>query len=110
MNYFILLEEILKSAICVTIFISLVGIEPNVVSYSTLIQKSPEYGEAKRLFEEMIEKGIRANIRSYNALLYKTPSLGEALSIFTVMKKDGIDPNNTSYNILCQKQSRRSDG
>ena len=27
MNYFILLEEILKSAICVTIFISLVGIE-----------------------------------------------------------------------------------
>ena len=47
------------------------GIQPNVVTYNTLVAMSPDYETAKTWLETMRKEGIQPNVFSYSALFSK---------------------------------------
>ena len=47
------------------------GIQPNVVTYNTLIAKAPDYDAAKAWVETMRQEGIQPNVVTYNTLFSK---------------------------------------
>ncbi|MCB9341553.1 MAG: hypothetical protein H6577_25805 [Lewinellaceae bacterium] len=49
------------------------GLTPNEISYSTLVNKSPDYATALKWFEEMSTKGLTPDVFSYSTLVNKAP-------------------------------------
>jgi tetratricopeptide (TPR) repeat protein len=76
------------------------NVQPNVVTYSTLIKKAPDYNEAKNLLDMMRKEDIQPNVFAYNTLIDKAPNYDEAKKW---MKKMNVQPDVITYNTLIKK-------
>ncbi|MCB0519912.1 MAG: hypothetical protein KDD27_13275, partial [Saprospiraceae bacterium] len=79
------------------------GLTPDVFSYSTLVNKSPDYPTALKWFEEMSTKGLTPNEISYNTLVNKSPDYPTALKWFEEMKREKVRPDVFTFNTLLKK-------
>ena len=79
------------------------GIQPNVVTYTTLINKAPDYETTKGLLTKMQEGGIQPNVVTYNTLINKAPDYGTAKDLITTMKEAGIQPDLVTYTTLTSR-------
>ena len=66
------------------------GIEPNVVSYTTLVAKTSSEQEARWLFGKMQEAGIEPDVLTYNSVIEKTSAPEEARAWFEHLQRAGI--------------------
>jgi len=76
------------------------GIQPDVVTYSTLIAKAPDYEAAKSWVEAMEEEGIQPDVVTYSTLIAKAPNYEAAKSWVEAMEEEGIQPDVVTYNTL----------
>lgn len=83
------------------------GVEPDAVSFSTLMSASAKGGNLTRTMDtlkEMHEAGVAPNAYSYNALLLgftRQPELWEmALEVLDRMQAAGVQPDDHSYSYL----------
>ncbi|XP_009602451.1 pentatricopeptide repeat-containing protein At3g13150-like [Nicotiana tomentosiformis] len=80
------------------------AIEPDVVSYNTVIKAFSEMGSphsAVLLIEEMEKNGIDPDVITFNTLLdafYKNNKFSEAEKMWILMEKKNVIPNVRSYN------------
>ena len=79
------------------------GIQPNMFTYNTLIEKAPDYDEAKALVDTMREVGVSPDAVTYNTLMYKAPDYKEATKWVYVMREEGIHPDVITYSELVEK-------
>jgi tetratricopeptide (TPR) repeat protein len=78
------------------------GIQPNVITYSTLIEKAPDYDIAKG-WVEMMPESIQPNVITYNTLINKAPDYDIAKGWVETMRTEGIQPDVITYNTLIKK-------
>ena len=76
------------------------GLKPDVVTYSTLIDKAPDYDTARTWLEKMTAEGIQPNVVTHNTLIAKAPDYDTARTWFEKMTAEGIQPNVVTYNTL----------
>ncbi|KAH0906219.1 hypothetical protein HID58_038046 [Brassica napus] len=95
------------------------GITPNVITFSALIDSFVKEGklkEAKELYNEMIARGIDPDTITYNSLIYglcNEKRLDEANQMIELMVRKGCDPSIVTYSILINgycKAKRVDDG
>ncbi|MCH8086630.1 MAG: hypothetical protein IIC81_02135, partial [Chloroflexi bacterium] len=79
------------------------GIQPDVVTYNTLISKAPSYETAEAWVETMRREGIQPNVVTYNTLISKAPDYPTAMGLLETMRDEGIQPNVVTYNTLISK-------
>jgi tetratricopeptide (TPR) repeat protein len=79
------------------------GIQPDVVTYSTLIDKAPDYDVAKTWVDKMCKEGIQPNVVTYSTLIDKAPDYDVAKTWVDKMCKEGIQPNVVTYSTLFSK-------
>ncbi|XP_043688559.1 pentatricopeptide repeat-containing protein At3g59040 isoform X1 [Telopea speciosissima] len=91
------------------------GLQPDVVSYSLLINA---YGKARReeealaVFEEMLDAGVRPTLKVYNILLDAFAISGmteEARTVFKCMRRDKCTPDLCSYTTMLSAYVNASD-
>ncbi|OMO66786.1 hypothetical protein COLO4_30354 [Corchorus olitorius] len=81
-----------------------IGIEPNVVSYNTVIKAHCEmksFASAFSMVDKMEKKGIEPNVITFNTLLdglYRNGKIADAEKIWGLMEKKNIVPDSWSYN------------
>ncbi|KAG2279685.1 hypothetical protein Bca4012_047909 [Brassica carinata] len=88
------------------------GMEANVVTYNSLIKplcKGKKTEEAKRVFDEMIEKGIVPTIRTYHAFMRILRTGEEVFEMLGKMRKMGCEPTVDTYIMLIRKFCRWRD-
>ena len=88
------------------------GMEANVVTYNSLIKplcKGKKTEEAKRVFDEMIEKGIVPTIRTYHAFMRILRTGEEVFEMLGKMRKMGCEPTVDTYVMLIRKFCRWRD-
>ncbi|KAF8083226.1 hypothetical protein N665_0787s0008 [Sinapis alba] len=88
------------------------GMEPNVVTYNSLIKplcKAKKTEEAKRVFDEMLEKGILPTIRTYHAFMRILRTGEEVFELLAKMRKMGCEPTVDTYIMLIRKFCRWRD-
>src|SRR5690606_27023502 len=82
------------------------GIQPNKITYSTLINNFAKNGRTKRAIkylDEMKERQIQPDIIVYTALIHwlcEKKEIKTALQIFERMKEDEIKPKMSVYSTL----------
>jgi pentatricopeptide repeat protein len=83
-----------------------VGIKPNVVTYSSLIDGHSKMGKmeiATAIYTEMVAKGIEPNVVTYTALIHghaKNGSMDAAFWLHKEMIEKGIYPNAITVSVL----------
>lgn len=88
------------------------GMELNVVSYNSLIKplcKAKKTEEAKRVFEEMIERGVLPTIRTYHAFMRILRTGDEVFELLDKMTKMGCEPTVDTFIMLIRKFCRWRD-
>ncbi|CAN8256264.1 unnamed protein product [Cochlearia groenlandica] len=88
------------------------GIEPNVVTYNSLIKplcKARKTEEAKKVFDEMMEKGLVPTIRTYHAFMRILTNGEEVFELLAKMRKSGCEPTLDTYIMLIRKFCRWRD-
>lgn len=87
------------------------GFNPDVVTYSTLIEcfgKTGKVEMACRLFDEMLASGCCPNIVTYNILLdclERSGRTAEAVDLYAKLKQQGLTPDSITYSVLERLQS-----
>ncbi|KAL0343923.1 UNVERIFIED_CONTAM: Pentatricopeptide repeat-containing protein, chloroplastic [Sesamum angustifolium] len=82
------------------------GIEPNVISYNTLLRVYGDaelFGEAIHLFRLMQRKNIEQNVVTYNTMIMiygKTLEHEKAHNLIQEMHSRGIEPNAITYSTI----------
>ena len=79
------------------------GVARDVVIYSALINKSPDYETAKNWFKIMREENIQPNVTTYSTLINKSPDYETAKNWFEMMRREEIQTNVFSYSALFSK-------
>jgi hypothetical protein len=79
------------------------GIYPNIISFNTLLSKSPKWDDSLWVWNQMEASGIRLDIISFSTLLYKSPTWEDSLHVWEQMEVSGIYPNIISFNTLLSK-------
>jgi len=79
------------------------GLKPDVVTYSTLIDKAPDYDTARTWLEKMTAEGIQPNVVTYSTLIDKAPDYDTARTWLEKMTAEGIQPNVVTYSTLIDK-------
>ncbi|KAI4299247.1 hypothetical protein L6164_032724 [Bauhinia variegata] len=83
---------------------SKLSIEPDVVSYNTVIKAFCEMGaldSAMSMLEEMEKKGVNPNLITFNTLLdglYGKGHFSDGEKVWSLMEKKNVTPNIRSYN------------
>ncbi|KAF7129443.1 hypothetical protein RHSIM_Rhsim10G0161900 [Rhododendron simsii] len=81
-------------------------VEPSAKSYSILMRgwgDIGESGEARKLFDEMLESGCCVDLLAYNSMLQslcKGGSVEEAYKLFREMGSKGLEPDAFTYSIF----------
>jgi len=73
---------------------------PDVVTYSILINKSPDYQTAKNWLETMRAEGIQPNVVTYNTLIAMAPDYQTAKNWLEAMRAEDIHPDVVTYNTV----------
>ena len=76
------------------------GVEPDVVTFTTLIEKAASESERQRLLADMRSAGVEPNVVTFNTLMNKSASLAEVEAYFGRMREAGIRPNHYSLPAL----------
>ncbi|KAI3775391.1 hypothetical protein L1987_49964 [Smallanthus sonchifolius] len=82
------------------------GYAPDKIMYTTMIHglcKIKWFGEARKLWFEMIQKGIKPNEYTYNSLLYGYFKIGDienALNLYDEMQDKGYRETLVAYNTM----------
>ncbi|KAH0784562.1 hypothetical protein KY290_004160 [Solanum tuberosum] len=82
------------------------GLEPNTITYTTLISKYVKWFQFEKAFatyEEMTRLGFFYDIVTYNSLIYghcKNERFHEAKLLLDEMRRVGVDPNHVTYSIF----------
>ncbi len=77
-----------------------VRVAPDVVTYSTLINLSPDLATAERWLQEMRDAGVRPNEVTYNTLINLSPDLATAERWLQEMRDAGVRPDEVTYSTL----------
>jgi pentatricopeptide repeat protein len=91
------------------------GHEPNVVTYSSLINlwaKSPTPWRFREVLDEMVRTGIRPDVFSFSPLIARfarDEDMTSIRKIFDGMAHHGVKPNLFSYNCALQGASSLND-
>ncbi|CAG7891667.1 unnamed protein product [Brassica rapa] len=88
------------------------GMEANVVTYNSLIKplcKGKKTEEAKKVFDEMLEKGIVPTIRTYHAFMRILRTGEEVFEMLGKMREMGCEPTVDTYIMLIRKFCRWRD-
>ncbi|KAJ0229577.1 Pentatricopeptide repeat-containing protein [Hirschfeldia incana] len=86
--------------------------EPNVVTYNSLIKplcKAKKTEDAKKVFDEMLERGISPTIRTYHAFMRILRTGEEVFEMLGKMRKMGCEPTVDTYIMLIRKFCRWRD-
>lgn len=81
-----------------------VGIEPNVISYNTVIKSFCEMGaldKATQVIELMESNGVQPDLITFNTLIdayYRGDNVAEGDKMWALMESKGLVPNARSYN------------
>jgi tetratricopeptide (TPR) repeat protein len=75
-------------------------IQPDVVTYSTLINLAPDYEEAKALLKQMRDEFIQPNVITYSTFINLAPDYEEAKALLKQMRDEFIQPNVITYDTL----------
>jgi uncharacterized protein YciU (UPF0263 family) len=76
------------------------GVEPNVVTYTTLINLAETYEEARKIFAEMATAGVEPDVVTYNTLINLAETYEEARNVFAEMATAEVEPDVVTYNTL----------
>ena len=82
------------------------GVEPNVITYTTLIKACTNAGASQaavEVFYMMDAVGVKADLQAYNALMAvfsKEPNWEKCWSVLAAMRRAGIAPDVVSYNTI----------
>ena len=82
------------------------GLQPNEVTYSTLMDicgKGGQPSNAMELFEQMKEEGLQPNVVTYNSLMdicAKGGHPSKAMELFEQRKEEELQPNVVTYSTL----------
>jgi pentatricopeptide repeat protein len=76
---------------------------PEIITFNKLLNKAPDYEEAKQVFQQMQDLGIRPNEVTFNSLLTKAPDYKEAKQVLQQMQELGIRPNEVTFSSLLTK-------
>jgi len=79
------------------------GVQPDVVTYNTLIALAPDYETAKSWLETIRKEGVQPNVVTYSTLIALAPDYETAKSWLRTMRKEGVQPNVVTYNSLFHK-------
>lgn len=91
------------------------GFDPSVKTYSILIRGWGDIGdkdEARKLFDEMIDRGCSLDVQAYNSYLEalcRGGSVDEAYEIFRGMVPKGVDPDACTYSIFIRAYCEAND-
>ncbi|XP_057967163.1 pentatricopeptide repeat-containing protein At1g52640, mitochondrial [Malania oleifera] len=89
--------------------------EPSAKTYSILMNGWGEVSdpnEARKLFDEMLERGCLVDVLTYNCLLKslcKGGNLDEAYKVFREIRSKGLEPDAWSYSIFIHASCDRND-
>ena len=87
------------------------GLNPDVITYSTLIEcfgKTNKVEMACRLFDEMLSVGCYPSIVTYSILLdclEKYGKVEEAFKLYSTLKQQGLTPDAITYSVLERLES-----
>ena len=91
------------------------GLQPNVVTFSALINTCARVGEADKALEyyrEMLEKwSVNPNVTAFNVVIHacaKGRKGREAVGVYEEMKGRGVEPTRSTYNSLLNACSKMS--
>jgi len=79
------------------------GLVPDVVTYTTLINKAPDYDVAEDWVKVMRKERIQPDVVTYTTLIDKAPDYDVAEDWVKVMRKERIQPDVVTYNTLIDK-------
>jgi len=79
------------------------GIQPDTVTYNTLISKAKSNEEAEGWLKIMSDEGIEPNVVTYNTRMSIAENYAEAESWLKIMRDEGIEPSLVTYNTLISK-------
>jgi len=88
------------------------GVQPNIVTYNTLINKHQETGQLDRasaLLSSMAASGVRPDVVTYSSLidgLSRSLRHRQAERLWGQMRKQGVQPDVTTYNIIVRMYCR----
>lgn len=89
--------------------------KPTVKTYSILVRGCGdvgELGEARKLFDEMLERKFSVDVLAYNSLLEalcKGGNVDEAYKMFGEMRSSGTEPDAFSYSIFIHAYCQAND-
>jgi len=78
-------------------------VSPNEVTYSTLVNISPDYDTALKWYEKMVEKGVSPDEVTYSTLVNISPDYDTALKWYEKMVEKGVSPNEVTHTTLVKK-------
>jgi hypothetical protein len=76
--------------------------------FNSLIQRAPDYSQARSWLEAMLEEQVEPNVLSFNALIDKAPDYNTAKSCVDSMQQRGIQPDGMTYKMLLGKRGSAS--
>lgn len=91
------------------------GFEPSAKGYSILVRGWGDIGEAseaRKVFEEMVQRGCSVDVLAYNSLLEalcKGGNLDEAYKMLGEMGSSGIEPDACSYSVFIRAYCEAND-
>ncbi|KAK9281691.1 hypothetical protein L1049_004595 [Liquidambar formosana] len=91
------------------------GFVPSAKSYSILMRGWGDIGdssEARKLFDEMLERGCLVDVLAYNSLLEalcKGGNMDEAYKLFREMGLKGLEPDACTYSIFIRASCEAND-
>ena len=84
-------------------------IKPNVVTYTTLLDKA-DFAEGKKLLAEMLGKGLVPDVVTYSTLIKKSPNYALAQEVLKEMKSVGLRPNLITFSSILSKTTHYAQG
>jgi Pentatricopeptide repeat domain len=77
-----------------------VGVEPNVVTFNTLINLTKDYATGRAVLDEMIKEGLEPDVTTFSTLINLTKDYATGRAVLDEMIKEGVKPNVTTFSTL----------
>jgi tetratricopeptide (TPR) repeat protein len=77
-----------------------VGLHPDVVTYSTLINLAKDYATGQEVLKQMREDGVLPDVVTYSTLINLGKDYATGQELLKQMREDGVPPNVVTYSTL----------
>ncbi len=85
------------------------GISPNVVTYSSIIDKCANYDQAMEVLSEMKAHDLIPNVVTYSSIITKCKNYDQAMEVLSEMKAHDLIPNVVTYNSIIKRTKNYTD-